>query len=372
MKLVYLANLRLPTEKAYGIQIAKMCEAFAGSGLEVILTFPKRNNPNIQGDFFDYYSVKKNFTLKQVETPDFYWPGFLDKIAFLVKNYFSAKALVREALRENYDIYYTRDEHIAYILIKKNKNVIFECHRFSNKKKAFYPHLRKIVAISDGLKEDLVKNGVKESNIFVARDGVDLAEFAIDVSKKDARIKTGLPPDKKIAMYTGHLFEWKGAGVLLETARQCREFLFVFIGGTDYDINKFKKRAEGFDNVLILGHKLHKEIPVFLKASDILVLPNSAQEEISKFYTSPLKLFEYMASGRPIVASNLPSIAEVLNEKNSVLVKPDNEEALAEGIKKMLSDSVLSTNLARKALEDVQEYTWQKRADKILNKFFNN
>ena len=87
-----------------------------------------------------------------------------------------------------------------------------------------------------------------------------------------------------------------------------------------------EKKAKGSENILVLGHKPHKTMPVFLKAADVLVLPNSAKEEISRSYTSPLKLFEYMASGRPIVASDLPSIREVLNENNSLLVSPDSSE----------------------------------------------
>ena len=62
-KIIYLANVRLPTEKAHGIQIVKMCEAFAGLGLEVELVVPNRLN-SIQDDIFDYYGVKKNFVLK--------------------------------------------------------------------------------------------------------------------------------------------------------------------------------------------------------------------------------------------------------------------------------------------------------------------
>src|SRR3989344_8191341 len=183
-KLIYIANLRIPTEKAYGIQIAKTCEAFADSGLKVTLIFPKRNNPNIKENVFDYYSVKKNFTSKMVEAPDFYWPGILDKIAVGIKSFISARTLIGEALKENADVYYTRDELIAYFLSNKNKNVIFECHRFSNKRKFFYSHFKKrnfkIVAISDGLKKDLVKFGIKDSNILVARDGVDLGDFDIN------------------------------------------------------------------------------------------------------------------------------------------------------------------------------------------------
>ena len=90
--LLYIANLRLPTEKAYGIQIAKMCEAFADPELKfkVALIYPKRNNPNIKENVFDYYSVKNNFEAKRVWAPDFYFSGKLDTISVLIKNFISA------------------------------------------------------------------------------------------------------------------------------------------------------------------------------------------------------------------------------------------------------------------------------------------
>lgn len=369
-KLIYIANLRLPTEKAYGIQITKMCEAFASQDVYVTLIYPFRKN-QIKDDIFSYYSLKHNFKTKEIKknwAPDFYFPGFLDKTAFLIKSYLSAKALVHEALKENADIYYTRDEMVAYILDKKEKNVVFECHKFSNNKKRFYLHFPKIVAISRGLKEDLVKCGVKYANILVAPDGVDLKEFDIPISKEEARKTLGLPQDKKIIVYTGHLFEWKGAGVLLKVAQMIKDnILLVFVGGTKNDIEKFKEKSEHLNNILVLGHKPHKDIPAYLKAADILVLPNSAKEEISSRYTSPLKLFEYMASGRPIVASALPSIMEILNKGNAVLAKPDDLDSFEDGITNVLDNTVFAENLAKKALEDVQNYTWQKRAEKITN-----
>ena len=139
------------------------------------------------------------------------------------------------------------------------------------------------------------------------------------------------------------------------------------MGGTDYDIQKFKQKTKYLNNILIFCHKPYDQIPSLLKAADILVLPNSAKEEISNRYTSPLKLFEYMASGRPIVASSLPSITEILNSKNAVLVKPDDVRSLMEGVIKLLDDSLFGFELAKKGLEDVQDYTWQNRAVLVLN-----
>ena len=165
--------------------------------------------------------------------------------------------------------------------------------------------------------------------------------------------------------------------MLLEAAQQfsalndqfSKNLLFVFVGGTDEDIKNFQSSILSFQlkNIVIAGQKPHSEIPLWQKSADVLVRPNTAKEKISKYYTSPMKLFEYMASGRPIVASDLPSTREILNEANSVLVEPDNPKALAEGIKKVLQNGDWGDSLAKRALVDVQDYTWEKRAKKILD-----
>lgn len=381
--MLYLSNLRLPTEKAYGIQIVKMCEAFAGLGLDVRIVFPYRKNTEIKKDIFDYYSVKNNFIAKRLITPDFYIFGKNDPIIVGIKNFISAVILALYAILHKADIIYSRDEMPMYFLSFFKNNLVFEAHRFSSKRKFFYKRFNKkgvkVVAISKAIKTDLVSSGYSSDKILVAHDGVDLEEFDIDISKEEARKKVGLPLNKRIIMYTGHLFEWKGADVLLEATRlvqnvrngggdgneQFEQCLFVFVGGMRYDIKKFREKSKGAENVLILGHKPHKEIPIFLKAADLLVLPNSSKEEISNKYTSPLKLFEYMASGRPIIASDLLSIREVLDDNNSYLFKADDPESMAKVLDLAIKHEEDSKIKADMALDKVKSFTWQKRADKI-------
>jgi len=367
MKLLYIANLRLPTEKAYGIQIAKMCEAFAVSGLDVELVHPSRNNL-IKEDFFSYYSIDKAFKIKELWAPDVYLPGRFDKLAVNVKGFISAFVLFIYGLASGADVIYSRDEWPLYLLSFFKKNIVFEMHNFSNARSIFYKRFLKknikVVTISRGLKDRLLNFGFSADDVFVAHDGVDLTDFDIQISKEEARRRLNFPQDAKIVLYTGHLFIWKGAGVLAESARLFTGAIFVFVGGTEHDINIFKSKFGDIPNISIIGHRPHKEIPIFLKVADVMVLPNSGKEETSN---SPLKLFEYMASGRPIVASDLPAIREVLNEKNSVLVKPNDSNSLAEGIKKIFNNNIFGDEIARVAKIDIENYTWQKRADKIVN-----
>ncbi len=371
MKLIYIDSARLPTEKAHGYQTCKMCEEFARAGIEVELLIPNRSN-QIKQDIFSYYGLQKNFKVKKLFCPNLVWlerPGFiLQTFIFLIFSRFYL-------FTQKYDILYCRDKLMGLLL----KDFVLEVHVLPEKIGFFYKRLwkkaRLLVVLNDFLKQRLVKTGVSEKKILISPDAVDLKKFDIDLDKDEARRKLQLPLDKKIVLYAGHLYRWKGASVLLEAARNFQfpvsnfqKILFVFVGGMAEDIKIFKSQISNYElqNAMIVGHRPPQEIPVWLKAADVLVLTGTAKSDISRYYTSPLKMFEYMASGKPIVAPRLESFLGVLNGENSFLVEPDNPEALAQGIKKLLSDEILSQKISSKARLDVKNYTWEKRAERIL------
>lgn len=389
MTIVHVANIRLPTEKAHGIQIMKMCEAFSDLGVEMELVVPRRS-VNVLRDLdpFAYYGIEKKFAIKYLSAFD---PAFLRKFKqgtyIKVQLSFFAVSLFFHLLfnAAKHKIFYTRNEYLLPVLLWFSKEVVWETHNIPQNIEHYLRYLKKcrfIVAISQGLKEKLLGLGISEQKILVAHDGVDLKKFQIPSAAADQiREELRLPLDKKIIMYTGHLYEWKGASVLLEVAQkssipsqsplkirgEAGGIVFVFVGGTEHDISRFRQKAKDLDNVLILGHRPHSEIPKYLAAADVLVLPNSAKKNISKYYTSPMKLFEYMASGRPIAASDLPSLREVLNEDTAVFALPDDPESLTLAIQKILSDKELSARIGQNSKELVKTFTWDGRAKKILN-----
>ena len=201
----------------------------------------------------------------------------------------------------------------------------------------------------------------------MAPDGVDTNMFAVSCSQPEARTKLSLTQAGQIVLYTGHLYKWKGVDTLIAAAGLLSQEVAVYlVGGMEKDLARLDCHLP---NVKIMGHRPYAEIPFWLKAADVLVLPNSGKEEISRSWTSPMKAFEYMAAQRPIVASDLPSIREILNERNSILVEPDNPQELARGIKMALEGEALSSGIAAQAFKEVQNYTWQKRVQKIYEYF---
>jgi glycosyltransferase involved in cell wall biosynthesis len=162
------------------------------------------------------------------------------------------------------------------------------------------------------------------------------------------------------------LYDWKGAQILAESSKQIEDCKLIFVGGTINNVKEFKLKNKEFKNISILGHQPFKKIPKYLKSADVLILPNSAQDKQAN-WTSPIKLFQYMVSKKPIIASDLPSIREVLNESNAIFFKPDDPKDLAEKIKYILNNPEKAKSISAQARIDVQNYTWDKRAESIIN-----
>ena len=369
MKIIYLANVRLPTEKAHGIQIMKMCETFANVGLKLELVLPWRFN-RIKEDAFDFYGVKRNFKIKKIFSLDLIFLN-IPKICFWIQSLTFFISAFFYLLFKKTDIIYSRDYFSLYLLSFSKKNLVCEIHTFPKNfilPKRVFKKAKNIIVITKGLKESLIKKGIDKNKILVAPDGVDIEKFDIDISREDARKKLNLPQDKKIALYTGHLYKWKGAQVLAEASKFLdKDTVIIFVGGTEKDEKRFKEKNKDIDNILILGYKPYFEIPYYLKAADVLVLPNSGKTEISKGWTSPMKMFEYMASKRPIIASDLPSIKEILDENNAILVESDDSHNLAQGIKQALKNPNLSVKISLQAFKNIQQYSWINRAEKIIS-----
>jgi len=357
----------LPSEKAHGYQIANTCSALVEQNIEVTLLIPRRFNA-IKNDFFDYYKLRQKFIIKKVFCLDFLKLPFLKKFSFLIESFtfaLSAKKYIKDHA-QGFDVIYTRDFIIVKFLKNLGKPVYYEIHTMPNKilnsHRDVWKKCQGLVVISNGLRDELVKQGIDRNKILVARDAVDIKKFDINLSKSEAREKLHLPPDKKIIVYTGHLYAWKGANTLVQALELLSDDKQMYlVGGTNEDVKIFKNKYK-YKNLHIIGNRPQSEIPLWLKAGDLLVLPNSAQERISSHYTSPMKLFEYMASGTPILASDLPSIREVVSEKEVNFFMPDNVKNLSETISKCL----INSSLDEKKQLNLEQYSWESRVKSII------
>lgn len=364
MNLVYLANIRIPTEKAHGLQISKMCEALADVGVDVTLCVSDRKT--FDDDPFGYYSVKRNFKIEKLHSLDFVDWG---PLGFLLYTFSFALSFLRGRYRHNADIVFVRDPYLAAILSFFDIPYVWEIHQYFGgyKGKRGFKHARAVVYISRGLQETYKEHGLIHPQGEVLPDGVDDAQFSVDESKEESRKRLGLPADLPLILYTGHLYSWKGVDTLAESARYLEDAFIIFVGGTDQDIKVFRGKYESISQVRIMGRYPYEEMKYFANAADVLVIPNTSREKISREHTSPLKLFNYMASGKPIVASDLPSIREIIDEEHAYFAESDNAQSFAAQIKYVLSHYSDAEQRGRSAREEAKKYTWTKRAMEILD-----
>ena len=359
-RIAYISYTRMPTERAHGLQIMETCAALVREGKEVELIVPARRNPLRGTDPFVYYRLSERFPITYLETPDLLSWG---PLGYLISIWWFARTARSHLKRHTAGVVFSRDERVLSHLLW-HPRVVWESHTgaWNDAARRVTTAAHRIVVISRGLKQFYQEHDVPEERIVVAPDGVDLDAFATLPSKYDARARLGLAQEKPVAMYVGKLDGWKGVGTFLE-ASALTDASCVVIGGEEKELPVLKRR---YPQVIFLGPRPYAELPLNLAAADVLILPNTGKDEISVRFTSPLKLFAYMASGRPIVASNLPSLCEVISEDMAYLVKPDDPKALAEGIQEALAHPEDASLRAVRAKAEVVRYSWDARAQAIL------
>ncbi|PIE34542.1 hypothetical protein CSA56_07425 [candidate division KSB3 bacterium] len=400
MKLLYITNARIPTEKAHGIQIMKMCEAFQQAGLFVELLVPFRVQSSrmkeVKKTLWDYYDVDTPFHIRHIPALDFIpLEAILPQKIVLGLYYIQSLLFSLFALfftwRERDAFYYSRDLQTLFLLcLTKHlhrKAIFYEAHELHGIGEAtgvfsslshrimsvILDRVDGMIAITKQLQAGYNKRGIDEGDILVAPDGISAKRLSVSPDKAAARQRLQIPLDRKIVCYTGHLFRWKGVYTLADSAAYLPENWEIYIvGGMESDVAALQRYLgeSGVRNVVITGYMPYNAVSSYLSAADVLVLPNSQKARISREYTSPLKLFEYMAAQRPIVASNLPSIREVLcHQQNAWLVNPDDPQALADGMITVMNNVQKAEHLVNNAFQDVRAYTWERRAQQICEFF---
>lgn len=385
--LIYISNGNLPSKMAHTIQVAKMGQALAQKVENFELVTGGDISSTLKGmdaEFLSWYGLHHKFKL--VRLPMHLKVNYPFPPDYQCQTFFKLASLY--ACLKSPSLVYTRDSRTAEFLLSIDIPVLYEQHHPMTAHSPDRPllsdrNLVGFVTISPQLGETYIKYGLSSSKLLIAHSAVDPANFLPYQSKELARQKLSLKKDPggilwmnnsstkmpQIVLYSGQLYDYKGIPTILETALVMPEYTFVLVGGWESDINKVKETCDrkNIHNVYTVGHVPQSELATYLYAADVLLLPTSWSWEQAQS-TSPLKLFEYMSVNRPIVASALPNIMTVLREgENALLVEPDEPLAFKKAIDKLCQNSALANSLADRAFQEVQNFTWDNRAENILN-----
>lgn len=365
MKIAYLSGSVFPSRRANTVHVMKMCAAMVRAGHNVVL-FGRRSPGCTDLDIFRYYGLEHNFELDLVSS----------SVGRLVPSVAGAFRLLARSIRFKPDLYYARRRPLAVVASFGSRPLIYEAHEMPIK--AHHRRmesqilnsasLRCLVTISEVLAEDYRAAWHHlNSKIIVAHDASDkvpesILPFAI------AR-RPGVPQ----IGYAGSLYPGKGVEIIAKLAQRHDGMDFHIVGGDEEHIRYWQ--AKGCPpNVTFHGHIRHADLSSYLCAFDVALAPlqkivsiDFNESDIGR-WTSPLKIFEYMAHRLPIIASDLPSLREVLaNGKNSILVPPDDIDGWSEALATLVSSPSFANDLAARARQDfLSKNTWDARVSFVL------
>jgi glycosyltransferase involved in cell wall biosynthesis len=385
-KLVYVANNRLPTEKAHGLQIVQMCEALADAGYDLTLVTPRRfNTPEIKAldeSLWAHYGVKQNFAFRRLLCVDLFPIFPRHHVAMLVQTFTYLLALLVWLLFRRVDVLYTRDMFLGFALVRLRPRtaLVYEVHqrhksRLGRRLQSAVVRRAFVVPITEHLAAEMRALGA--DRVLVAHDGIRAARFDRSPSREAARAALGIDPAAFVIGYVGRLVTMgmtKGLDTLVDAVARVHQdgvaVDLLVVGGPEEGIKTIREQwqARGLDSGRLhtVGQTSPDDVPRYLAAMDVgaMLLPWT---EHFAYYASALKLFEYMAAGCIVLATDLPSTAEVVQDgETALLVPPGDIEALASAITRLYRDAALRARLAARAHEVVMaRYTWQARATAI-------
>ncbi len=388
-KLRYISLMRLPTERAHGLQIMQNCEAFAAAGYDVTLWVARRwNSAQMRRikDPYAYYGVERNFKIRRLPCIDLFPLFAADSAGARFAFYLQALSYVLMLLIAlpfiRADIFYSRDELLLALLarFKPKQSLAYEAHLFPASRRGAALQRRvcrgvgSVIAITPQLRDDLVAwRSADARRVISAHDGIRRARFDQLPRQSAARRKIGWDEQAFIVAYVGSLKMIgldKGVGALLSATAKAEGARLALVGGLPADADALRQQwlALGLPNAhfLHVGRVPPRDVPLYLRACDVCAMPHPATAQFAR-YTSPLKLFEYMAAACAIVASDLPGWSDVLrHDETALLVAPDDMAAWSAAIVRLQQDAKLRRRLGDKArAQALAHYTWAIRAQRI-------
>lgn len=366
MKLTYVHMAPVPSFAANAVQVARMCSAFAAAGAETLLVQPSGSGGTAE-EIAAQYGLERRFETRSVPAPPV--PGR--------ELIFGALAALRHGPRRG-GVVYARSVSVGAAAAALGRPVVLEMHipasgmrrRLARRLGHVLasPHFVTMIVISGSLKDDYERRYPSlRGRILVAHDGAAPAGAAVTPMPLQGEFRVG---------YVGHLYPGKGMEIIAPLARLCPWATFHIVGGAPPDLAIWKDHLAPSANVVFHGHVPHQRTESYLAGMDVVLAPylrvvlgvGGGGGNLAD-WMSPLKIFEYMAAGRPILSSNLPVLREVLGDGGNALLRdPDDIEGWAAALAQLHGDGDLRHRIGAQAQRDFNAlYTWDKRARSILD-----
>ncbi len=374
MDITYISLESVSSPLAESVQVAKMCDAMISEGHDVrlIAPLPKSELGLRNGGLAQIYDLRHNIEPLYRSLP----PSHLGRTWYAMMGRLSSFGRIA----------YTRFGSCAAVCVYTGARTVFDLDALpkSNSPAELVlkrllrnqsPRLR-IAVITEALRQMVAErySYADTDKMIIAPNGVDTIPFDYAPGRDEARQTLNLPGDKPIVGHVGSLSPSNGVETLAQLVSQMPEVHFLMVGDRGDGLNRLRGEAGDSGagtNLIAPGNVDNSEVPLWLSACDILLLANQilpGWENRNALYTSPMKLFEYMASGKPIIASDLPILREILDEDTAVFVPSSDIGAWIEAIRNLLKDPARGKALGATASQRAAEhYSWRTRAHTILD-----
>jgi glycosyltransferase involved in cell wall biosynthesis len=369
MKIAYVFDRPLPARQTDSEQALQTIAALSRRGAHVCLVLPARAAAPSARDIAAHYQVSGDFEVVYAPTP------FTD--FELGRKWWHALRAIELPAVAAADLVYTRNFPTLFALGRCRRPFAYETYRpWSDQFPVLAPLFRRAMASpfflgavlhSHFARERYAALGVDESRLLVAHNGHDPSRFRSPPPQRELREALGLPLERKVVVYTGHVNLTKGLDAMLRMARQLPEVSFVLVGSEGRGV--IETLARRSPNVSVVPWQPFDNVARYLMAADVLLQPPSRVPlKLVGNTVLPMKLFLYLAAGRPIVAPDLPDMREVLkHDHNALLVPAGDDHAAALAVARVIGEPGLGQRLAAGARETSAGLTWDARAARILS-----
>ncbi len=373
MRIAIISTSQIPSTTANSIQVMKVCHAYRELGHEVVLIVPGEKKAGWE-ELSKIFGIKIEFSIKYIKT----FKLFRRYDFFILSGFI--------LLFNSFQLVHTWLPQVALISGLRRIPYIIELHGLPtgklgpwfHKKLFFSNHKKRFLIITNALKllyENKFQFSFNPTDVVIAPNGVSLEPYYKNKKVMELRSNLGLA-NQFIAVYTGHLYQGRGMALLIELAKSLPNIQFIWVGGRVEDVDYWRDLSEKLElrNLTLTGFVNNEEIPAYQLLADVLLMPyentiagSSGGNSVD--FCSPMKMFEYMAAGKPIISSDLPIIHEILNEKNAIFCSFDDVNQWVKAIEKLKAYSEFGQNIGNIAKKDVEQYTWIERTKNSLNGF---
>lgn len=360
MRIAYLANIRFPSERAHSSQIVHMCEAFLKNSNQIDL-FVSRRSPTNTNSFIEHLGFVPNFLVYNIGPKRIYSKI---KITFFFGEWWFALHFLFTGKVNNYNYLFSRSEYILWFLsfFMSPHKLVWESH--DGRLNYFSRFLmRKEVCVVVTSHYQFETFSLYSKKMLLAPNSIDSSFFGNLTSKLEARKMLNLQSKERYTMYIGGLDKWKGPETFFESSNFDTCSILVVIGGKTEEVAQYKKK---YPNITFLGQKPYSELIHIQQAADVLVVPNTAKNKLSREITSPLKLYAHMSSGVPVVMTDIPSLISVVSPPSVTLCEPDNPKDMAKKIASVYEEYDNKFSQAQNLRKKMSNDTWSKRANNIV------